>query len=176
MLRSPLPLLFLATASVALFACGSDTKTSSTSTTGGGGSEGTTTATSTGAGGASTTSTSTGTGTGTSTGTGMGVMNACTNAADAAVLMSKNVKAITTMCGQMNAGAEPGTRNCIKMGTGLSDDCTGCFSGEVDCVSANCLSPEGHCLIDPAAQMCLDCRAKYCAKPFETCSGTKSMP
>lgn len=174
MLRSPLPLLFLATASVALFACGSDTTTSSTSTTGGGGSEGTTTATSTGAGGA--TSTSTGTGTGTSTGTGMGVMNACTNAADAAVLMAKNVKAITTACGQMNAGAEPATRNCIKMGTGLSDDCTGCFSGEVDCVSANCLSPEGHCLIDPAAQMCLDCRAKHCATPFEACSGTKSMP
>ena len=172
MLRSPLPLLFLATASVALFACSSDTTTSSTSTTGGGGSEGTTTATSTGAGGASTTSTSTGT----STGTGMAVMNACTNDADKAIVAAKDVKAITTKCGQDNLGAEPATKSCIIINTGLTDNCAGCYSGEVDCVSDHCIGAEGKCLLDPAAQMCLDCRAKYCAKPFETCSGTKSMP
>lgn len=174
MLRSPLPLLFLATASVALFACSSDTTTSSTSTTGGGGSEGTTTATSTGAGGASTTSTSTSTGT--STGTGMAVMNACTNDADKAIVAAKDVKAITTKCGQDNLGAEPATKSCIIINTGLTDNCAGCYSGEVDCVSDHCIGAEGKCLLDPAAQMCLDCRAKYCAKPFETCSGTKSMP
>ncbi|MEP7127037.1 MAG: hypothetical protein ABJE95_39255 [Byssovorax sp.] len=173
MIRSPLPLLFLATASVALFACGSDTTTTSTSGTGG--STGTTTATSTGAGGGSTTSTSTGTGTASSSGTGAGPMMACTNAADAAVIMSKDVKAIVTKCGQDNVGAEPQTKNCIKTGTGLSDDCTLCYSNEVDCVRENCLDAKGKCLIDPNAQLCLDCRKMYCSPAYEACSGNKSM-
>jgi hypothetical protein len=106
----------------------------------------------------------------------MGVTDACINAADKAIVAAKDVKGITTTCGQMNVGAEPATKNCIVTGTGLSDDCAGCYSGEVDCVSAHCIGAEGKCLIAPTDALCLACRAKYCAAPFETCSGTKSMP
>ena len=175
MLRSSLRLLFCAGSAVALLACSSD-MTSSTSTGSGGGSTSSATGTGTttgGTGGSSTTSTSSGTAT--SSGTGAGPMNACTNAADAAAITAKDIKAIVTKCGQDNAGAEPATRNCIKMGAGLSDDCTGCYSGEVDCIHDHCLAPEGHCLIAPDAQLCTDCRKMYCTANYEACSGNKSM-
>jgi hypothetical protein len=177
MLRSSLRLLFVVGPAIALIACSSDT-TTSTSTGSGGGTTTSTTATGTttggtgGAGGNATTSTSSGTAT--STGTGAGPMMACTNAADAAIITAKDVKAIVTKCGQDNVGAEPATKNCIKTGTGLSDDCTGCYSGEVDCIKDNCLI-EGKCLIAPDAQLCLDCRKKYCTPAYEACSGNKSM-
>ena len=179
MLRSSLHLLFVfvAVPAVALVACSSD-PTSST-TTGGGGSSSSTS----GTGGASTTatgtggstSTATGTGTGTSTGTAMAVTDACVNAADTAIIGMKDVKAITTTCGQMNVGAEPATHDCIVMQTGLSQDCAGCYSGEVDCVSEHCIGAEGMCLTKPAEQLCTDCRNKYCVPAFESCSGKKSM-
>ena len=169
MLRSSLRLLFVAVPAVALVACSSD-PTSST-TTGSGGSS----STSTGTGGAATTGTSASSATATSTGTGMAVTNACTNAADAAIIMSKDVKAITTMCGQMTGGSEGPTRTCIKNGTGLSDTCASCYSGEVACVVDHCLGAEGKCLIAPDAQLCTDCRKKYCTTEYETCSGNKSM-
>lgn len=182
MLRSSLHLLFVVAASaVALVACGSDTTSTTSTGTGSGG--GTTSATGTGGsttsgtGGNASTSTATGTGTGTasSSGTGMAVMNACTNAADAAIIMSKDVKAITTMCGQENGGAEVPTKNCIKKDTGLSDDCAGCYSGQVACIADHCLGAEGKCLIAPNDQLCTDCRKKYCVPAYEACSGNKSM-
>ena len=177
MLRSSLRLLFVfvAAPAVALIACSSD-PTSSTST-GSGGSSSTTTGTggaaATGTGGSS--STATGTGTGTSTGTAMAITDACVNAADSAIITMKDVKAITTTCGQQNVGAEPATHNCIVMQTGLTQDCAGCYSGEVDCVSEHCIGAEGMCLTKPADQLCTDCRNKYCVPAFESCSGKKSM-
>jgi hypothetical protein len=173
MSRTALHLLFVATSAVALFACGSDTTT--TGTTGTGGSASTSTTSASGTGGSASTSTTTGTSTASSSGTGAGVMNACTNMADAAVIAAKDVKAITTMCGQMNVGAEPATKNCIIMGTGLTDDCAGCYSGEVDCVSEHCIGAEGKCLTAPADQLCTDCRNMYCVPAYEACSGNKSM-
>jgi hypothetical protein len=174
MLRSSLPLVFLATSAVAFVACGSDT-TSTTST----GSGGATSASSTGGGtsgtGGSASTSTTATGTATSTGTAMAVMNACTNAADTAIIGMKDVKAITTTCGQQNVGGEPATLNCIVMQTGLSGDCAGCYSGEVDCVSVHCLGAEGKCLTAPADQLCTDCRNMYCVPAYEACSGNKSM-
>lgn len=168
MSRSSLHLFFIATSAVALFACSSET-TSGSGTTSAGGSA----ATSTGTGGESTaTSSGTGgsatTGTGTSTGTGSAVMNACTNAADAAVLMTKDAKTIAADCGKANLAAEPATFDCIKKGTGLSDDCTSCYDDSVVCASDNCLSK---CLTDPMSQPCTDCRAMYCTPAFKTCSG-----
>ena len=174
MLRSSLHLLFVVAASaVALAACGSDT----TSTGSGGGTTGATGtggATTSGTGGNAST-TATGTGTATSTGTGNTLVNACLNAADAAIVMSKDVKAITTMCGQENGGAEVATKNCIKMDTGLSDDCASCYSGQVACVAEHCLGAEGKCLIAPNDQLCTDCRKMYCVADYEACSGNKSM-
>ena len=166
MSRSPLH-LFVATSAVALFACSSSDSTSST-TTGGGGSAttstgtGESTATATGTGGSATT------GTGTSTGTGSTVMNACTNAADAAVLMTKDAKTISADCGKQNLAAEPATFNCIKMGTGLSDDCTSCYDDSVVCAADHCI---GMCITDPMSQPCTDCRQMYCVPAFQKCSG-----
>jgi hypothetical protein len=174
MLRSSLHLLFLATSAVALLACGSDTSTATTTTGAGGGS---TSATGTGGstGGTGGAAGTTATGTASSSGTGMAVMNACTNMADAAIIMTKDVKAITTQCGQESGGAEVPTRTCIKKGTGLSDDCASCYSGEVACVADHCLGAEGKCLIAPDAQLCTDCRKMYCVADYEACSGNKSM-
>lgn len=173
MLRSLLPLVFLATSAVAFLACGSDTTTSSTSTGAGGGS---TSATGTGGGTSGTGgSASTSTATATSSSTGAGVMNACTNAADTAIIGTKDVKMITTSCGQQNVGAEPATLNCIIMQTGLSADCAGCYSGEVDCVSEHCIGAEGKCLVAPNDQLCTDCRKMYCVPAYEACSGNKAM-
>lgn len=177
MLRYSLHLLFLAASAVALYGCGSDTMTS-TSTTGAGG--GSTSATGTGGGtsgtgGSASTATGTTTGTASSSGTGAGVKDACINAADTAIIGMKDVKAITTMCGQMNVGAEPATHNCIVKQTGLSEDCAGCYSGQVDCISDHCIGGEGMCLTKPADQLCTDCRNKYCVPAYEACSGNKSM-
>jgi hypothetical protein len=102
-------------------------------------------------------------------------MDACTNAADKAALMGEDIKAITTTCGQQNLGAEPATHDCIKMKGGLTEDCTGCYSGEVDCISDHCLGAEGKCLTAPNDQLCTDCRNKYCVPAFEACSGLKAM-
>jgi hypothetical protein len=170
MLRSALPLLFVAASAAALVACGSSESTSSTSGNGGSATTPTSTATSAGTGGSATTSTSTATGTSTSTATGTGtlVTNACTNAADTAVLMTKDAKDIAASCGQTNAAAEPATYNCIKMGTGLSDDCASCYDDSVACAAEHCLTL---CLSDPASQPCIDCREMYCVPAFQSCSG-----
>ena len=178
MSRSALHLAFVATSAVAFFGCGSDTTT--TGTTGTGGSASTSTGSTTsaaGTGGSASTSTTTSTtsSSASSSGTGAGVMNACTNAADTAALAGEDIKTITTTCGQQNVGAEPATHNCIKMKGGLTEDCTGCYSGEVDCISDHCLGAEGKCLTAPADQLCTDCRNKYCVPAFEACSGLKSM-
>lgn len=175
MLRSSLRLLLVAAPAVALIACSSDPTSGTATGTGGSSTTATGTSTSTGTGGAASTSTATGTGTATSTGTGATLMDACKDAADAAIIMMKDVKGITTTCGQMTAGNEAQTRTCIKMGTGLSDDCASCYSGEVACVAEHCLGAEGKCLIAPDAQLCTDCRKMYCTAAYETCSGNKSM-
>jgi len=36
-------------------------------------------------------------------------------------------------CAMNNLGAEPGTKDCIKKDTGLSDGCVDCFDGAVVC-------------------------------------------
>jgi hypothetical protein len=95
-------------------------------------------------------------------------MNACTNAADTAILMTKDAKTIAADCGKANLANEPATYNCIKMGTGLSDDCTSCYDDSVVCAADHCI---GMCLTDPMSQPCTDCRAKYCIPAFQACSG-----
>ena len=147
-LGTSLTLLSLPVFLLLLLACGSTT----TSTTGSGGSGGSTTTATTGAGGA-------------------GPMNACTNAADQAIAMSKDLAAIVGKCGQDNLGQEPATYDCIKMMTGLSDDCVTCFDGTVQCVVMSCFS---ECIADPGSQACTDCRAMHCDPVFEACSGLPS--
>ncbi len=174
MSRSPLHVLFVAASAVALFACGSS---ESTSSTGSGGSEATTTTGATGTGGSasSTTgaSTSTGASTGASTGTGSMLMNACTNAADTMIRTDKDVRTIAAGCGQKSLGDPMQTYDCIKMGTGLSDNCTTCYADSVVCAAKNCLSK---CLSAPMSQECSDCRQMFCNPAFDACSGIAPMP
>jgi hypothetical protein len=174
MSRSTL-LVLLAAPAALLMACGSDS-TSGTTTTGAGGSTsatgtgGSTSATGTGGSAdtstGSTSSTSSTSATG-STGTGT-MMGACTNAADNAIVTSKDVAKITGDCAQKTFGAEPGTKDCIKMGTGLSDPCVVCFDGTVGCVVKNCFN---ECAADSASKACTDCRAAKCDPAFVACSG-----
>lgn len=191
-------LLFIAAPAALLVACGSDTGTGTTGTstegttttgTGGAGGSATTTSSTSSGGGAggeaatTATGTSTSTATGTSTGsssssssgssssassTGSGAMGACTNASDGAILMSKDAKKITTDCGKTNVGQEPATKNCIKMGTGLSDPCVTCFDNLIQCVVSKCLN---QCFSDPNSAACTTCRKQNCDPAFEMCSG-----
>jgi hypothetical protein len=175
--RHSLAILGILGLSLLAVACGSGTSSSSTtsttstsSTTGSGGSGGagggsTTSTTGSGGAGGSTTST---TGSGGAGGAGMG---ACTNAADLALVQSKDVAGITGKCGTDNLGAEPKTKDCIKTQTGLSDACVDCFDGTVQCVVAKCFS---QCIADANSQPCKDCRKANCDPAFESCSGLPS--
>jgi hypothetical protein len=98
----------------------------------------------------------------------MMAMGACTNAADFAIVQAKDVKKIAEDCGKSNLGAEPGTKNCIKMGTSLSDGCVTCFDDIVVCVVKNCVDK---CFADPGSADCMACREKNCNPAFKTCSG-----
>jgi hypothetical protein len=97
-------------------------------------------------------------------------MGACTNGGDQKILKEKNVEQIVGQCAKDNLGAQPGTKNCIKMKTGLSDGCTTCFSDVVDCTVQKCLA---QCLNgdSPACKMC---REQNCLPAFKTCSGLSS--
>lgn len=179
MSRSTLLLLLTAPAAL-LLACGSNT-TSGTTATGTGGSTSDTTSATTadtttgvggsasasasGAGGAS--STSTGGGATGSTGTGT-MMGACTNAGDMTIIMSKAIGKIVGDCASGKLGMEPATKDCIKMGTGLSDPCVTCFDDTVGCVIKNCFS---ECIGGSGSQACNDCRVAKCDPAFVACSG-----
>ena len=180
MSRATLFVLFAAPAAL-LVACGSGTATTTSTGSGGsGGAGGSTSATGTGAsttatsgtGGSASTTTSTTTSTSASGSTGTGMaMGACTNAADLAITMSKDVAKITGDCATASLGAEPATKTCIKTGTGLSDTCVTCFDATVACVVSNCLL---QCSANSASQPCTDCRAAKCDPAFVMCSGLPS--
>lgn len=142
----------------------SNTNTSSTTSTGAGGDTGTTSTTS------STSSTSTST---TTTGTGGGgtggaaPSGACTNAADQAILAGGQVEAQVEQCAQQNFGGEPGTKDCIKSETGLSDGCVTCFDDTVQCTVANCIA---QCAGGQSPD-CTACMDQNCTPAFVACSG-----
>lgn len=161
MRRSILPLSALLT-SLALIACGSDGGGTGGGT---GGSTTTTTTTSETTTTSSTTTTST-----TTTSTYTGPTDQCTNSADLGIIQdaTKDVQGKVGTCGQQNLGADPATKDCIVMQTGLSDTCSQCFANTVSCAASNCLS---QCLSDPSSQACADCRAQFCDPEFYLCSG-----
>ncbi|MEP7119389.1 MAG: hypothetical protein ABJE95_00540 [Byssovorax sp.] len=141
---------------------GGDSTSASTAGAGGNASTSTSTSTST-TGAASSTTGATG-----STSTGAMMMGACTNAADLAIIMSKDIGKIVGDCASSGFGMEPGTKNCIKMGTGFSDPCVVCFDDTVSCVFKNCL---GECIGGSSSPACKDCRAAKCDPAFTACSG-----
>jgi hypothetical protein len=102
-------------------------------------------------------------------GTGGGA-GACTNAADQAILDDPSLMAEEkiSQCGNDNLAQEPGTSNCIKQQTGLSDPCVGCFAGTIQCAATNCWL---QCIGGSTAPACTACLAQFCNTPFEACSG-----
>lgn len=98
---------------------------------------------------------------------------ACTNDADLAIVMSKDVGSIAGACAQMNFGNDAATQQCIKDQTGLSDPCIVCFMDTIKCVIANCLT---ECLSDPNSAACVSCRAAKCDPAFAMCSGLTPPP
>jgi hypothetical protein len=80
--------------------------------------------------------------------------------------MSMDVSMTVGQCAMDNFGAEPGTQNCIRMMTGLSNPCADCFDGEVRCSVMNCAL---RCFSDTPD--CAACRAMFCDAAFAMCSG-----
>ncbi len=91
---------------------------------------------------------------------------ACTNAADMAVLASIDVGMVVGDCAMTTFGAEPATSNCIMM-SGLSSGCTACFSATVSCTVMHCITQ----CIGGETPACADCRAMNCNDAFMTCAG-----
>lgn len=93
---------------------------------------------------------------------------ACTNAADQAIIDSKDLNAIAKDCGIAQFVGGPPAAQCIKDQTGLSDACIVCFEGTVDC-GVQCA---GECLFAPDSPACDQClEDKGCLAEFATCSG-----
>ncbi len=84
---------------------------------------------------------------------------ACTNGGDQSIFNSLDVSAVVGSCALNNLGGEPGTRNCIKQQTNLSDPCVDCFDGAVQCGAANCWL---QCISDSNSPDCVSCRKQYC--------------
>src|SRR5262245_47717052 len=90
---------------------------------------------------------------------------ACPNAADQAILGMINVEEVVGQCAQENFGAEPGTKECIKDSTQLSDPCVTCFDNTVQCTVQNCL---GQCAGGQTPE-CTACMEANCLPDFQAC-------
>jgi hypothetical protein len=100
-----------------------------------------------------------------------GVGSGCTDAADAAIFQSKDVKGIAQSCGTQQLGQQPATGACIKAQTGLSDACVQCFVADIQCVVGQCIS---QCLSSMDACVC--CDNARCQPAFVACSGRPLPP
>lgn len=144
--------------------------------TGGGATTSSSTSTSTSSSsssGASSTSTSSSSSSTSSSSSGA-ASGACTDSADQAQLakLGTNLQSDVTNCAQSNLAAEPGTKNCIKMKTMLSDACVACFDTNVQCANQHCLS---QCLANPNSTGCTSCIHTNCTPAFNACSGLMGL-
>lgn len=60
--------------------------------------------------------------------------------------------------------------DCMGPQTELSDDCVGCFSGQVDCIVANCFTA---CVFGIGD--CAGCVTANCLVPFNECAGIEDL-
>jgi len=105
-------------------------------------------------------------------------VGACLNDADMAILGPDGgaaAKAAATDCA-MACIAEPTVEEivacanpCVVADTGLTEDCSGCYTAIIACTIINCL---GECVADSAAPECLGCMdASGCYADFFECTG-----
>ena len=105
-------------------------------------------------------------------------VGACLNDADMAILGPDGgdaVKAAATDCA-MACIAEPTVDEivacanpCVVENTGLTEDCSGCYTAIIACTIINCL---GECVADSEAPECLGCMdASGCYADFFECTG-----
>jgi hypothetical protein len=99
--------------------------------------------------------------------TGSTASGACTNTADMTRLGMPGLSTIIETCTRP-FGAEPRTRDCIRMMSGLTMACADCFDGTVRCTIQHCA---GQCA-GGDSPACTTCRMTNCDAPFTACSGT----
>ena len=98
--------------------------------------------------------------------TGSTASGACTNTADMTRLGMPGLATIIDNCARP-FGAEPRTRDCIRMMSGLTMACADCFDGTVRCTIQHCA---GQCA-GGDSPACTTCRMNNCDAPFTACSG-----
>jgi hypothetical protein len=100
-----------------------------------------------------------------------GTEEACINPDDAAILETTDVQGAAITCGiGCIADTDPETcmNTCVIDETGLSEDCTQCFTDLFGCTLTNCA---GECIADPTSDACALCTVDSCGESFEDCSG-----
>ena len=98
--------------------------------------------------------------------------DAACNATDNAIYQAGTVEAVAQNCLPGCAGGdelEPCATDCISTGSGLTPECSGCFSTFYICMFNNCTAP---CTAGTDSQPCEIClESNGCTGGLETCSG-----
>jgi len=96
---------------------------------------------------------------------------ACTNPADASILITIDAQAEITTCGAgcfLDPDKTQCIADCVETATGLSVGCSLCYGQSGACGIDSCLT---ECAADPTGQPCLDCVALNCTPALEACTG-----
>ena len=104
-------------------------------------------------------------------GGGLVTVDACMNAADLAIVTSRDVTGEAQDCGLGCLGSDDPQQcsaECVVDATGLSASCAGCYGSTVFCTIENCLAA---CAVDPSSAACLDCQEENCLAAFNVCAG-----
>lgn len=101
----------------------------------------------------------------------------CQNEADCPIIEKGTARQTATQCGMGCLGVEDPTEcseACVVEQTGLTDDCTACYVGIVDCTFEKCASA---CSNDSGSLDCFNCQVdEGCRETFNTCSGLPESP
>ena len=98
-------------------------------------------------------------------------VDACMNAADLAIVTSRDVTGEAQDCGLGCLGSDDPQQcsaECVVDATGLSASCAGCYGSTVFCTIENCLAA---CAVDPSSAACLGCQEENCLAAFNDCAG-----
>jgi hypothetical protein len=99
---------------------------------------------------------------------------ACTNEHDLAIIRDPetNVKSRAQNCMIECIAAQDVVEcavSCLQDATELSDDCSACFAGRIDCSISHCID---FCTVSPEGDPCRECmETNGCSTAFEECSG-----
>lgn len=96
--------------------------------------------------------------------------DACLSDEDKAIAADPAAQATMTTCTEdcyWGGKDIPCIIACIVDGTGISEDCAGCFAYLAECTVLSCPM----CVADSSTQECADCRNEKCSSSMLECSG-----